>query len=81
MGISPTFHLIRTACVKIQTNDCSILLFPVLLLGAMASIKHKRVVRTIPLQSYCVVQYILYHCSDAHNIITQDVVSHRADTE
>ena len=33
--------------LKIQTSCCSILLFLVLLPGTMASIKHKRVVRTI----------------------------------
>ena len=36
-GIPPTFSLIRTARVKIQTSSCSILLFLVLLPGAMAS--------------------------------------------
>ena len=46
-GFHLHFHLIRTALVKIQTSSCSILLFLVLLPGAMASIKHKRVVRTI----------------------------------
>ena len=46
-GFHLHFHLIRTARVKIQTSGCSILLFLVLLPGAMASIKHKKVVRTI----------------------------------
>ena len=46
-GFHLHFHLIRTARVKIQTSGCSILLFLVLLPAAMASIKHKRVVRTI----------------------------------
>ena len=45
-GFHLHFHLIRTARVKIQTSSCSILLFLVLLPSAMASIKHKRVVRT-----------------------------------
>ena len=42
-GFHLHFHLIRTARVKIQTSGCSIF---VLLPGAMASIKHKGVVRT-----------------------------------
>ena len=46
-GFHLDFHFIRTARVKIQISGCSILLFLVLLPGAMASIKHKRVVRTI----------------------------------
>ena len=46
-GFHPHFHLIRTACVKFQTSGCGVLLFLVLLAGVMASIKHKRVVRTI----------------------------------
>ena len=46
-GFHLQFCLIRTACVKIQTSGCSVLLFLVLLAGVMASIKHKKVVRTI----------------------------------
>ena len=46
-GFHLHFHLIRTARVKIQTSGCSILLFLVLLPGAMASMEHERVVRTI----------------------------------
>ena len=45
-GFHLHFHLIRIARVKIQTSGCSILLFLVLLPGAMASIKHKGIVRT-----------------------------------
>ena len=46
-GFHLHFHLIRTARVKIQTSGCSILLFLDLLPGAMASMEHKRVVKTI----------------------------------
>ena len=45
-GFHLHFHLVRIALVKIQTSCCSILLFLVLLPGAMASIKHNRVDRT-----------------------------------
>ena len=46
-GFHLHFPLIRAALVKIQTSGCSILLFLVLLPGAMASIKHNSVVRTL----------------------------------